>query len=269
MLLASSLLALAACEGSHAGEESVSEQDVRVKANRQRLARFARVDGFARLYLGESLAPAELAKLANKSEAAVVEALTSRAQYKQRFALRVGAFLDNRLLKTKQRNGKSLFEQTTVVITSEFSRPSNASGNEDSSGAFGAGHYNFNNNVIMFGKGVRGGGWIGQNDPVTQYAHLVETASLEQSDPNGIRYSVPDFFTLDEASNTKKVPQDGRIEGLAAESAIDFAAGEKRPIMTKDIVRTVFKIAGADSKFRSVYSGQWFADAKALGPTIA
>jgi hypothetical protein len=172
------------------------------------------------------------------------------------------------LLKTKQRNGKSLFEQTTVVITSEFSRPSNASGNEDNSGAFGAGHYNYNNNVIMFGKGVRGGGWIGQNDPVTQYSHLVETATLEQPDPNGIRYSVPDFFTLDEASNTKKVTLDGRIEGLSAEAAIDFLGGEKRPIMTKDVLRTVFKIAGADSKFRSVYSGRWFADAKTLGPTI-
>jgi hypothetical protein len=95
-LLVSSMLALAACEGSRATDESVSEQDVRTKANRQRLARFARVDGFARLYLGESLAPADLAKLANKSEAAVVDSLVSRAQYNQRFALRVGAFLDNR-----------------------------------------------------------------------------------------------------------------------------------------------------------------------------
>jgi hypothetical protein len=95
-LLGSALATLAACDGPRSAEEAASEQDVRTKANRQRLGRFARVDGFARLYLGESLAPAELGKLANKSEAAVVEALVSRAEYKQRFALRVGAFLDRR-----------------------------------------------------------------------------------------------------------------------------------------------------------------------------
>ena len=92
-----SVLAVTACEGSRSGEESSSEQEIRTKASRQRLARFARVDAVARLYLGESLSPAELGKLASKSEAAVVDALVARAQYKQRFALRVGSFLDNRL----------------------------------------------------------------------------------------------------------------------------------------------------------------------------
>jgi len=121
------------------------------------------------------------------------------------------------LLKNTQRNGKSLFEQTTVIVTSEFSRPSNSAGNEDNTGMFGAGHYNYNNNVMLFGKGVKGGAWIGQNDPVTQYAHLATVASLEQDDPNAIEYSVPEFFTLNaEGKYEAMLPEaDGSVRSRA------------------------------------------------------
>ncbi len=173
------------------------------------------------------------------------------------------------LLKATRHNGKSLFEQTTVIVSSEFSRPTNASGNEDSQGAFGAGHYNFNNNVIMFGKNVRGGAWIGKNDPITQYAHLAKMDSVEQTDPNAIEYSVPEFFTLNQETNTWNVPMDGRVEGLSAEAAIDFAAGAVRPIMPKDIMRTVYALGGvADAKFKSSYNGTWFSDARKLGAIV-
>jgi hypothetical protein len=168
------------------------------------------------------------------------------------------------LLKSTQRNGKSMFEQTTVIVSSEFSRPSNSSGNEDNSGMFGAGHYNYNNNVMMFGKGVKGGAWVGKNDPVTQYAHLVDVASLDQPDPTALTYSTPDFFTLNADTNTWTVPNDGRIEGLAAEAGIQFVGGAKRPIMPKDILKTVYAIAKLDEKFGPTYTGNWFSDARTI-----
>lgn len=172
-------------------------------------------------------------------------------------------------LKTTQHKGKSLFEQTTVVVTSEFSRPSNASGNEDEEGRFGAGHYNHNNNVILFGKGIKGGGWIGDNDPVTQYAHLVKMNTLEQPDPRKVEYVVPSFFTLDEGSNVRNVPDTKVFEGQPVEDGIDFVAGAERPIMSKDILRTVYEAAGLGSKFKESYGGSWFKDARKLGPVVA
>jgi hypothetical protein len=171
-------------------------------------------------------------------------------------------------LKSTMRNGKSLFEQTTVIVSSEFARPSNGSGNEDNAGRYGAGHYNFNNDFILFGKGVRGGAWIGQNDPITQYGHLVKMATLDQPDPRKVEYEVPDFFTLDAATNTRKVPQDGRIENVTCEKAIEFVGGAERPIMPKDVMRTVYGIAGLEPKFGTSYSGQWFSDARALKPVM-
>lgn len=167
-------------------------------------------------------------------------------------------------LKSTQRNGRSLFEQTTVVVTSEFSRPTNASGNEDFGGAFGAGHYNYNNNVILFGKGVRGGAWVGQNHPVTGYAHLAKMETLERPDPEAIEYAAPDFFTLNPSTNAFTAPLDGTVNGLPAEAAIQFTGGAMRPIMPKDVMRTVFAAAGLEPKFRASYAGRWFSDARAI-----
>jgi hypothetical protein len=172
------------------------------------------------------------------------------------------------LLKSKQLNGKSLFEQTTVVLSTEFSRTSNFSGNEDNGPRLGFGHYYFNNNFILFGKGIKGGTWIGQNDPVTQYAHLTKMATLDQPDPNAIAHSVPSFFTLNPTTNVRTVPSDGRIEGLACESAIRFVGGEERPLMPKDVMRTLYATAGIEPKFRESYGGNWFSDARAIRPLV-
>jgi hypothetical protein len=171
-------------------------------------------------------------------------------------------------LKTTMVGGRSLFEQTTVVVTSEFARPSNCTGNEDSGGRLGAGHYQWNNNVLLFGKGVKGGAWIGENDPVTQYSHLVKMASLDQPDPTRIEYSVPPFFTLNTTTNVRNVPSTGRIDGRACEAEIAFVGGRERPIMPKDIMRTVYAIAGLDAKFTRSYGGNWFSDARTLRPIL-
>jgi hypothetical protein len=172
-------------------------------------------------------------------------------------------------LKSTTLNGKSLFEQTTVVMSTDFSRTSNFAGNEDSGPRLGAGHYYFNNDFILFGKGVKGGAWVGDNDPVTQYAYLTKMATLDQSDPNAIGYSIPSFFTLNTTTNVRNVPSDARIEGLSCESQIKFVGGEERPMMPKDIMRTLYTIAGVDPKFRESYGGNWFSDARTIRPILA
>ena len=167
-------------------------------------------------------------------------------------------------LKRRTKNGKSLWEQTTVVIGTEFARPSNAVGNEDQEGGYGAGHYQWNNNFILMGKGVRGGAWLGKNHAVTQYHHLVKMSSLDQTDPTKVETALPASFTLDKATNIYSV---GATEGtFSTEKTINFAGGAQRPIMSKDVMRTVLSIAGQDSRFGAVYSGAWFKDARILKP---
>lgn len=172
-------------------------------------------------------------------------------------------------LKATMVNGKSLFEQTTVVVASEFSRPSNFAGNEDGGGYLGVGHYHYNNDYILFGKGINGGAWIGENDPVTQYSYLTKMTSLDQPDPTRLEQRAPSFFTLNPTTNIRNVPNDARIEGLGCESQIQFVGGAERPIMPKDILRTLYAVAGHSPTFGESYSGSWFSDARTIKPILA
>jgi hypothetical protein len=103
---------------------------------------------------------------------------------------------------------------------------------------------------------------------VTQYAHLAQMDTLDQPDPTAVKYEVPAFYTLDTATNVWNVPMDAVYEGLPVESQIQFVGGAKRPIMPKDIMRTVFANGGVDAKFRDSYSGRFFSDARALKPVV-
>jgi hypothetical protein len=164
-------------------------------------------------------------------------------------------------LKKRRYNNKSLWSQTTIVISTEYARPSNCAGNEDSD-RFGNGHYQWNNNYVLMGKGVRGGAWIGKNDPVTQYSHLVKMTSLDQTDPTRLETRLPPSFTL----GANGIYDPGPVASGDMETTIQWIGGDERPIMAKDVVRTIVSTAGYDNRFRAVYTGNWFSDARILKP---
>jgi hypothetical protein len=148
-----------------------------------------------------------------------------------------------------------------VIVSTEFARPSNCAGNEDDA-RFGNGHYTWNNNYILMGKGVRGGAWIGGNHPVTQYAHVAKMTSLDQTDPAKVETELPASFTL----GADGLYELGPLGANMLETSIQWVGGDKRPLMAKDMVRTIMGVAGYDDRFRAVYTGTWFSDARLMKP---
>jgi hypothetical protein len=167
-------------------------------------------------------------------------------------------------LKRRRYNGRSLWEQTTVVASTEFSRTTNGSGDNGDVGAYGDGHWKYNNNYVLMGKGVRGGAWIGENHPVTQYHHLVDLTTLDQSDPSRIAYQAPDHYVLDADS---QVYAPGDVGELELETAIDWENGP-RPFLAKDIVRTLLRIADVEGSFGNIYTDAWFRSARVIKPLV-
>lgn len=161
-----------------------------------------------------------------------------------------------KLKSTPYKNtGKTWYDVTTVVITSEFGRPSNLPGNEASgdSTAYGNGHYQWNNNYIFIGKNVRGGAWMGRNEVVTQLGHKVDLASLANDDPNAV-ITEPVPIQITEWGNPT-------ID-------VDYANPTKRPLMARDIVRTVMAIGGVEDRFASAYSEEQMQSAVVIKPVV-
>ncbi len=88
---------LAAC----ADKEPAPEDDItvsnevrgRTDGRRARITQLAKVDAVARLYMGHDLARTDLLSLGAKNEAAVIDALTARPDFRTRYAARVADFL--------------------------------------------------------------------------------------------------------------------------------------------------------------------------------
>ncbi len=170
----------------------------------------------------------------------------SSSENTQRHHLQLGKAMSHitdfiKLLKStkfKQTN-KSLFDVTTVVVSSDFARPSNLSGNEgfpDSAGfAFGNGHNWRNNNYILFGKGVQGGAWIGENDPISQWANFVDFSTINTPDVSRVQMPTA-------------IGADGRYTGEQQDT------GLTRTFMVKDIMKTLFAVAGHEKKFEQYHS---------------
>lgn len=155
--------------------------------------------------------------------------------------------------------GKTWFDMTTIVVTSEFGRPSNLSGNEafGDTTAYGNGHYRWNNNYLFFGKGVRGGAWMGKNDPILQTGHKVDLASLATDDPNAVVSEPVQFVTNDE---------DG-FQWTSMEE-LDYNSTTKRPLMSKDVLRTIMAMGGVEDRFGAAYSEESMASAAVIRPIV-
>lgn len=158
---------------------------------------------------------------------------------------------------------KSFFDVTTVVMSTEYARPSNLSGNEaggsEGNTNFGNGHYNQNNNYLLFGKGVRGGAWLGENDPVTQHAHVCDWRYL---DPR------PDDVFTDSENKPDGPATAEKFSSYVTPPPDDTEAtpltGFRRPIMARDVGRTVFEIAGLSGIYDSLYTMPEVADARVI-----
>ncbi len=161
--------------------------------------------------------------------------------------------------------GKTMFDVTTVVVTTEFSRPSNffgneAPGSEGGGTAFGCGHYQYNNNYIMFGKGVRGGAWVGKNEDLRQMGAKVDWTSMEAGDPTGVKYTPVEYDFNPNAEGASEA------DGMGSYQPKDlnyFGEGD-RPMMAKDMIRTVMSAAGVESRFAEAYSEENMKNAKTV-----
>lgn len=96
LLLVSSIaiVGTAACTDKKDDSSSSIDSDIssRTDARRARIARLTKVNAVARLYVGHDLASEELHGLLTKNEAAVLDALVARPDFKTRFAARVADF---------------------------------------------------------------------------------------------------------------------------------------------------------------------------------
>ncbi len=181
----------------------------------------------------------------------------------------IGAFIDKLKATKYGDSGKTMFDVTTVVVGTEFSRPSNFFGNEapGSAGggtAFGCGHYQFNNNYILFGKGVRGGAWVGKNEDLRQMGAKVDFTTVETQDPNAIKYTPVEYtFTPSGVDGTE-----ANGNGSYAPKDLNYQGDNDRPFMAKDVVKTVMAAAGVEARFLEAYSDDKMKNAKAIRPMV-
>lgn len=183
----------------------------------------------------------------------------------------------------------SLYRKTTVVISSEFSRPANFIGNEDGpvqgeeyKGRLGNGHYYFNNNYILAGKGVAGGTWLGESDPITRFPFCVDFSRLNGGD-------VEDAFIDPIAPNSRSTERGGvlRLRSGFKAGSLTYGSGQttlevlrevdifnnlptgRRAFMAKDVVRTLMAVAGLENEFDTHYPAEFYRDAHVIAPLLA
>ena len=151
-------------------------------------------------------------------------------------------------------SGKTMWDVTTVVVGSEYGRPGNFSGDESSGGpnggtSFGNGHYQWNNNYMLFGRGIKGGAWVGKNEQLRQMGHQVELASLDNPDPNALITTPVEYdFQPDEEGAPEA---DG--QGMYVPKDLDYLSETKRPIMARDVIKTAMTAAGVGSRYNEAY----------------
>ena len=168
---------------------------------------------------------------------------------------------------------KKWSEVVTLVVSSEFSRPSNFSGNEDKSESrsFGNGHYNFNNNYILFGKNINNGVWLGESDPITRFPYVVDFNNLKNNSgkifhntveetKNGQMKMMSDFQGTDTLNPDMNQPLGGMQVPRRKNNP------EQRAFMAKDVVKTIMAAAGVskDEFHQKYYTDPFYDDAELI-----
>ena len=178
-------------------------------------------------------------------------------------------------------------DKVTVVISSEFGRPSNFFGNENApvegevwEGALGNGHYYFNNNYIFFGKGVRRGVWLGESDSITRYPYCVDFVKLNRGDRDAF------INPLDLQSLTPRGVGAVRLRSgfrggtvsvnTVEDKGLTFAAVQqvddplRRAFMAKDVVKTILAMAGEGGMafHDEHYTDSFYDDSQLILPLV-
>ena len=178
-----------------------------------------------------------------------------------------------KLKTTDYKNGKKWSDVVTLVVSSEFSRPSNFSGNEDKSESrsFGNGHYNFNNNYILFGKNINNGVWLGESDPITRFPYVVDFNNLKNNSgkifhntveetKNGQMKMMSEFKGTDALNPNMNQPLGGMQVPRRKNNP------EQRAFMAKDVVKTIMAAAGVseDDFHQKYYTDPFYDDAELI-----
>jgi len=184
---------------------------------------------------------------------------------------------------TELKTHPDLANKVTLVVSSEFGRSNNFAGNQkqsyDGNGEFGNGHYYFNNNYIFYGKNIAPGQWLGESDPVTRYPYVCDIDQLNNGEYSKAFQSPIKIVDVDgNPQHGKKIAlKDGFTGGElqhddVADSGTEVVKNTEtgnRAIMSKDVVRTIMKIAGLEDKFSEYYPGADYRDAKAIKKIVA
>ena len=184
---------------------------------------------------------------------------------------------------TELKNHPQLANKVTLVVSSEFGRSNNFAGNQeqspDGNGEFGNGHYYFNNNYIFYGKNIAQGQWLGESDPVTRYPYVCDIDELNNGEYSKAFQSPIKIVNVDNnLQHGKKIAfKDGFRGGKLhhddrANSGTEVVHNRKtrnRAIMSKDVVRTIMKVAGLEDKFSEFYLGEDYQDAWIIDKIVA
>ncbi|MDE3269855.1 MAG: DUF1501 domain-containing protein [Pseudomonadota bacterium] len=159
--------------------------------------------------------------------------------------------------------------KVTLVISADYGRNSNFAGNQVRPTAsttdltplkyLGNGHFFQNNNYTLYGKGIKGGVWMGESDPVTRHPYCVNLTKLHRA-TTGVEvaraFEDPYQSRPTTAGHKLKTKNDYSTQVDASpvteqvESAVAHKRGhekEIRALMAKDIVRTLTTCAGMTS----------------------
>ena len=167
------------------------------------------------------------------------------------------------LKKTNYTNtDKKLIDMITVVVGTDYSRPSNLSGNEFSVEElsdndpvyFGNGHNQWNNNYMFFGKNVNGGMIVGQTEDVSHSGDYVKADTLESDKPEDIVYKRSFTMEQNQGSGSSGSKRYIRKWGQARDP--------ERPILVQDVLKTVMGFAGLDKEFDKTWSRATFPNPK-------
>lgn len=179
----------------------------------------------------------------------------------------------------------ALHGKVTLVVSSDFGRNNNFAGsdvrfssitpgptnNEEETptvnpiGVLGNGHFFPNNNYLFYGKGIKGGVWLGESDAVLRYPYCVDLKNLSDATASNIANFFFDPFTKESRTvGGYLVAKEGfNYPGLvydASAGVLDISYPFKsshpdtiRALMVKDVIRTLMHCAGKEDKHEEKY----------------
>lgn len=183
-------------------------------------------------------------------------------------------------------SNRDLKGKITLVVSSEYGRNNNFAGSlvsfnpdqkegfeEEESysstnniGMLGNGHFFPNNNYIFYGKGIKGGVWLGESDPLLRFPYLVKFQELKTATnaQNTADAFVDPFAPRPKVGGGKLTAKPGFSNvgtnfdpnSLDASKGVPHQSGHAediRALLAKDVVRTIMQSAGFGDAYEEYY----------------